>query len=140
MLLTTINNTEEAKERGYRYIIYSGSCMYHFFSSNSEKAYKRIIKKLGFKTEKSREEEISDNFSMKWLEGEITNISFTKKEQLPKKAKAIKALSNGSIVKCYYLRQGKELLFFRPNPNCKEIYKPLSIKKHIKHVLKYGVL
>ena len=139
MLLTVIDNNEQAKIRGYNYVIYSGRDMFHFFSSNSAKAYKRIIKKLGFQFCK-RESEQSGKVAFRWLEGEITNISFTNKDQLPKGARKIKALSNGSIVTCYYKRDLNNLLFFRPNPNYKDIYKPLSLKKHIKHVKKYGVM
>lgn len=139
MLLTTTSTSKEATEKRYNYIIYSGCMFYHFFSSDKKRAYKRIIKKLGFEFE-NREPEKNGETVCRWLKGTITNCLFTKKDQLPKGAKAIKALSNGSIVKCYYLRQNDELLFFRPNPNYKEIYKPLSLKKHIRHTLKYGVM
>lgn len=134
MLLTTI----ERNNTGNKFVIYSGLEMWHFFSCDNEKAYKRIIKKLGFEFCDNWEEVRDGEFKKNYLKGTITDISFTSRDQIPYKAKPIIALSNGSKVKCYYLRQGEDLLFFRPNPNYKKIYKPLSLKRHIKHTLKYG--
>lgn len=57
--------------------------------------------------------------------------SFWKKQEVPKNARAIKALSNGSVVKCYYTINNNVVTFYRPNPNAKNVYKPLSIKEHI---------
>ena len=33
---------------------------------------------------------------------------------------------------------GEVIHFMRPNPNAKDIYKPLDIVEHIKHVKQYG--
>ena len=136
MLMTRISERQEDLEKGYKFVIYSGCLMYHFFSSNNEKAYKKIIKKLGFTL--NEEEEARNGVVLKWFNGKITDLYFTNKKQLPKGAKSIKALSNGSIVKCYYFRDGANLLFYRPNPNYKNIYKPLSLKKHIAYTSKNG--
>lgn len=59
--------------------------------------------------------------------------------QLPKGIKPIKALSNGSIVTCYYLVKDNILYWYRPNPNSKPVYKPLSIDEHIAHRKIYGL-
>ena len=64
---------------------------------------------------------------------------FWKLEDLPQNAKKIKALSNGSIVDCYYTTNRKEVIFWRPNPNAKDIYKPLSLEKHIEHEKIHGI-
>lgn len=56
---------------------------------------------------------------------------FGDKKEVPESAKPIKALSNGSIVKCYYTIDNDVVTFYRPNPNAKNVYKPLSIKEHI---------
>lgn len=53
---------------------------------------------------------------------------------VPADAKHIKALSNGSIVDCYYINDGQSIIMYRPNPNSKEFYKPINIKEHLKHV------
>ena len=64
---------------------------------------------------------------------------FWKKEELPAGAKKIKALSNGSIVDCYYQIKKDNVLFYRPNPNAKRVYKPLSLEEHIKFQSENGI-
>lgn len=59
--------------------------------------------------------------------------------EIPEGAKKIKALSNGSIVDCYILNDGKTLHVYRPNPNAKEVYKPLPLDEHIEYVRKHGL-
>lgn len=63
---------------------------------------------------------------------------FWKLEDLPDGVKPIKALSNGSIVTCYYRTMDDRIEFYRPNPNAKEVYKPLDIELHIAHQKIYG--
>ena len=64
--------------------------------------------------------------------------SFWELDQLPEGAKPIKALSNGSIVTCYYTNDGENIRFYRPNPNAKRVYSPLTIEDHIAHKRIYG--
>lgn len=59
-------------------------------------------------------------------------------DEIPSTAKPIKALSNGSIVTCYYVNDGKTITIYRPNPNAKAIYHPLCIDQHIAHTKVYG--
>lgn len=70
----------------------------------------------------------------------IIDSSFWDIQELPKRAKPIKALSNGSIVTCYYCKNYKNntITIYRPNPNSKEYYKPLELEEHIKHKQIYG--
>lgn len=70
----------------------------------------------------------------------IIDDSFWKLEELPKRAKPIKALSNGSIVTCYYFKDYKSntITIYRPNPNAKDVYKPLELEEHINHKKIYG--
>lgn len=63
---------------------------------------------------------------------------FWKLDEIPKNAKKIKALSNGHIVDCYYTKINNTITLYRPNPNAKEIYKPLSIEDHIAYKKIYG--
>ena len=56
-----------------------------------------------------------------------------------KRAKKIKALSNGSIVDCLFINDGKRVKFYRCNPNAKDFYKPLSLERHIKFQQSKGV-
>lgn len=65
---------------------------------------------------------------------------FYTRAEVPAEAKPIKALSNGSIVTCYYYNDGETLHFYRPNSNApRAIYDPLTIDQHINHVKIYGL-
>lgn len=66
------------------------------------------------------------------------NKLFWRLDDLPTGAKPIKALCNGSIVTCYYTNDGETIRFYRPNPNAKNIFHPLSIEDHIAHRRIYG--
>lgn len=66
------------------------------------------------------------------------DFHFWKLEDLPEDAKPILALSNGHIVTCYFRTTEDAIEFYRPNPNAKEIYKPLSLSEHIAYRALYG--
>lgn len=57
---------------------------------------------------------------------------------LPADAKPIKALSNGHLVTCYFTNDGETITFYRPNPNARDVYKPMTINQHVAHVQVYG--
>lgn len=67
------------------------------------------------------------------------NGGFWTLSEIPEGAKKIKGLSNGSIVDCYILNDGETLHVYRPNPNAKEVYKPLSISEHIAYERLHGI-
>lgn len=68
----------------------------------------------------------------------IIDVNFKNMNELHKDVEPIIALSNGEMVQCYYFNDGKTIIFFRPNPNDKDIYKPLELKEYIEHAKKYG--
>lgn len=72
------------------------------------------------------------------LNAKYIDISFMSLDEIPNIAKPFKALSNGSIVTCYFLNKKGYLYIFRPNPNIKNIYKPLPVAEHIAHHKIYG--
>ena len=59
-------------------------------------------------------------------------------DELPEGVRPIKALSNGSIVTCYFLNDGETVTIYRPNPNAKAVYHPMTIQQHVAHVQVYG--
>lgn len=93
---------------------------------------------------------------------------FWKREDVPKDAKPIIALSNGSLVTCYFVNDGKDITIYRPNPNAtaenknryktqeeyekavsnrvhypnslefEAVYDPLTLAEHIEHCNIYG--
>lgn len=64
---------------------------------------------------------------------------FWKLDELPENVKSIYALCNGSLVTCYYRTLDDRIEFYRPNPNAKEVYQPLSLDRHIMHQKIYGI-
>lgn len=48
--------------------------------------------------------------------------SFWHLHELPEGVKPIKAMSNGSMVTCYFRTMEHDVEFYRPNPNAKEVY------------------
>lgn len=67
-----------------------------------------------------------------------TSGGFWSLDDVPEGYKPITALSNGSLVTCYFYNDGEVIHFMRPNPNAKDVYKPLDIVEHIKHIKQYG--
>lgn len=68
-------------------------------------------------------------------------IYFWETPKQTKNMKKIKALSNGSIVDCYIKRDNrkKTITILRPNPNAKDIYKPLTLNEHIAFQTLHGI-
>lgn len=48
--------------------------------------------------------------------------------EVPKEAKPFYDIVNGSYVQCYILDTGDKVINFKPNPNAKDVYKPLDYK------------
>ena len=128
----------DEKRRGTWVIPRYSDSLWFFATFHSKAQLDRFAKVIGF-TYKLREKstglviyECDRNF----IGG--SNGGFWKLEDLPRGAKPIKALSNGSIVDCYFTNDGRNVIFYRPNPNAKDVYKPLSLAEHIEHTKKYG--
>ena len=56
-------------------------------------------------------------------------------EEIPENAVKYTDLSNGSLVDCYYTSKNDIYTLYRPNPNAKEVYKPMGLKQHIEYIL-----
>ena len=139
-----ITTVEEVNEH-HRSNIIIHNPMYYFAEFYSMDQLQFFADMLGFTFELV---ETKDNFlgkENKWcmysISHKINDVcggGFWKLSDLPKGVKPFKALSNGSIVTCYFLNDGEEITIYRPNPNAKEVYKPLEIKEHIAHRNIYG--
>lgn len=64
---------------------------------------------------------------------------FWKLEDVPAGCTPIKLLSNGSVVDGYFRTTEHEVEIYRPNPNAKAVYKPLSIEEHITFQRENGI-
>ena len=69
---------------------------------------------------------------------ELDDRGFSDLSVIPEDAKPFTGLSNGLLVTCYLYNDGETLHIYRPNPNNKDIYKPLSTEEHRKHCREQG--
>ena len=70
--------------------------------------------------------------------GTIEENMFWKLEELPEIAIKYKGLCNGSVVDCYYIHTENGSKIYKPNPNAKEVYKPLQVDEHMEFIKNYG--
>lgn len=63
---------------------------------------------------------------------------FKGRDELPVGSKPIKALSNGYLVTCYFFNDGRNVTLFRPNPNARNVYHPMTLEQQINHRAVYG--
>jgi hypothetical protein len=67
-------------------------------------------------------------------DGGFWNMEQLQEMSQGQKLKKLKAYSNGSLVDCY-IGIGENIIdVYRPNPNAKEVYKPLEITEHINYI------
>lgn len=136
-IMTIVEKTSE-QIRSHIIIYENGPFGYHFAEMNTTEQLERFSKMLGFSytLEDTSHSEKHGEYKKYRLTHKIENTArgFWKLSDIPAGAKPFKALSNGSMVDCYFLNDGETIHIYRPNPNAKDVYKPLSLKDHIKFV------
>lgn len=133
--ITVVEKTSERIRSNV--IIYNN--FYHFAEMNTMDQLEKFSKMLGFtytleEVSQSEEHGKYRRYSISRTIDDRCGGGFWKLSDIPDDAKPFKALSNGSIVDCYFLNDGETIHIYRPNPNAKEVYKPLSLKDHINFV------
>lgn len=58
--------------------------------------------------------------------------------EIPAGAYPIMGFSNGSLVHCYATNDGETIGIYRPNPNAKAVYHPLTIEAHLAYIRAHG--
>lgn len=143
--ITIVEKTPSSAQRYNRpehKVVIHLNWQWHFASFYNVEQLKEFCDYVGITYHLTEEKETIENGKMQIYEVKqnlINNEGFTKLDQIPDSAKPIKALSNGSIVDCFILNDGENITVFRPNPNYKDVYKPLTIAEHIEHVKAHGV-
>ena len=69
-----------------------------------------------------------EDYARYHLSHDFAEKFFWKMEELPDGVKPVYAMCNGSMVLCYFRTLEHDVEFYRPNPNAKEVYKPLSFE------------
>lgn len=139
--ISTLNKIDEQYHRSH--VIIHKNNQWHFADMENMDQLQFLADTLGFTYELRKEEVwhsggIYREYSMSHKINSPCNGGFWKREDIPAEAKPIKALSNGSIVTCYFTNDGETIRIYRPNPNAKDVYKPLTTEQHITHCRIYG--
>lgn len=138
-----ISVVERTDGRFFTYPIIIHRGQWHFARFDRMDQLDFMAETLGFTYELRSERETVENgivreYNIDRKIADPDGGGFWTRSDLPADARPIKALSNGSIVTCYFTNDGETIRMFRPNPNAKEVYKPLPIDQHIAHVKIYG--
>ena len=129
MITVSVLKTQEAKDlnkTNYKYLI--GNGCYNYSAFVTDKGFKDFLKRGKMKMKVVEvgiyhyriDKTIEDRYF--WNLSQIENLDKCVKH---------KGLSNGSVVDCYTYSDDNKVIIYRPNPNAKEVYKPLDIKEHI---------
>lgn len=145
MWISTVEEIDVQYHRSPIIIHESGVGSFHFAEFETMEQLDFFARMLGFTYELVEERNWRNNTNNTYREYAISHKinsdyigGFWTLSDIPADAKPFKALSNGSIVTCYFVNDSKEITIYRPNPNAKEVYKPLELKDHIAHKRIYG--
>ena len=127
--------TYEIPKNQYRHILTKGAYPYTAF--RTDKGLNDFIKRTGTDSIKQNEVMTADHGKVQWFAAENIEIQeklFWKMEDIPENAVKYTDLSNGSLVDCYYTNENNIYTVYRPNPNAKEVYKPMGLKQHLEYI------
>lgn len=92
----------------------------------SFEAFKKYADYLGITYELNYDRK---DFARYHLSHDFDDKYFWKMEELPDGVKPIYAMCNGCMVQCYFRTMEYDVEFYRPNPNAKNVYIPLSFEE-----------
>lgn len=170
--ITTLDKSHEQYHRSK--VIIHHDHQFHLADFNSIKQLDLFAETLGFTYNLVEEKPFLNDNTNIYRHYEMSHsikdelYDFWKREDVPKDAKPIIALSNGSLVTCYFVNDGKNITIYRPNPNAtaenknryntqeeyekavsnrvyypnslkfEAVYNPLTLDEHIAHCKIYG--
>ena len=127
--------TYEMPKNQYRHILMKG--MYSYTAFRTDKGLNDFIKRTGANFIKHNEVMTADHGKVQCFVAENIEIQeklFWKMEDIPEDAVKHTDLSNGSLVDCYYTNENNIYTVYRPNPNAKDVYKPMDLKQHLEYI------
>ena len=127
--------TYEIPKNQYKHILTKGAYAYTAF--RTDKGLSDFIKRTGTDFTKQNEVMTADHGKVQSFTAENIEIQeklFRTMEEIPENAVKYTDLSNGSLVDCYYTNENNIYTQYRPNPNAKEVYKPMGLKQHIEYI------
>lgn len=170
--ITTIEKPDERYHRSH--VILHEDYQWHFGDFNTMEQLQCLADTLGFTFKMVEESKTflgKPNIYRRYEMSHAivnSNYQFWKIKDIPSNAKPFKALSNGSIVTCYFTNDGETITIYRPNPNATKenkdryktkfeydvavakriyypnslefdaVYDPMTLSEHIAYQKKYG--
>ena len=133
--ITIVEHPDTRQHGGYKYLINAWGSAFNIAAFKTDTGYKHWLERSNLKVE-----HLEDKRDTKYgliqifhASGTIEEKLFQNLSEIPNGAVKYKGLSNGSLVDCYYLKTETGSIEFHPNPNAKEVYKPLSLEESIAH-------
>lgn len=113
------NNPHYMEQRRSKVVIMDTMFMYIFKEFRTIREFKDWAVYVGFTY---RKDDSGQYYSNLFLKSEY----FWKLEELPDGCKPVEDWCNGSKVRCFAHNDGHTLTIYRPNPNAKDVYVPMS--------------
>lgn len=108
---------------------------FNIASFKTKEQFNRYCATLGIKYTLHEEK---DEYNHYTISHDFKKKYFWKLEDLPIGCKPMKMLSNGKIIDSYFRTTEKEIEIYKPNPNAKDVYKPITLEEQIAHLNKFG--
>ena len=127
--------TYEIPKDQYKHILKKD--VYSYTAFRTDKDLNDFIKRTGANFIKHNEVMTAEHGKVQWFVAENIEIQeklFWRMEEIPENTIKYTDLSNGSLVDCYYTNENDIYTLYRPNPNAKEVYKPMELKQHIEFI------
>lgn len=152
--ILVVSEKTDSKRYRSKYILKNISQHYHF-DTNNKKLMNECLEFLECTIEKDDDfttytEEngktevfrVSKNIIANEFMGGFWNLEQLREMINGRRYEHFTGLSNGSLVTCYaaFDDNNNTVEILRPNPNAKEVYKPLELKAHIEYKKNHWVL
>lgn len=121
-------------QHGYKYVILNGHSSYDAY--RTDRGFDEWLKRTQAKPTDTRQ--LDGAVITYYGDLDIEERLFWAIDELPDGVTAYTGLSNGSLVTCYFINDGKLHKIYRPNPNTKDVYKPLDLQSHITFIKERG--
>ena len=120
---------------------YIGDAYWHTGSFRTLKAFRRFVRRFGLHLTPLGSYAGASGVEVERhaVRETFSSHFFWRCSDLPEGARRFRALSNGSIVWCFWKRTGDHIDIYRPNPNAKAVYRPLSLQRHIAFSRRNGI-
>ncbi len=114
-------------------VAYVGDAFWHVGSFRTAVSFRRFVRRFSLTLRESDSFTTPSGVPVKGyrVKETVEDHLFWERREIPEGARRFRALSNGSIVWCWWKRTGNRIDIWRPNPNARKVYRPLDLDRHI---------